>query len=629
MTSLAALAVAFALANEGDRASLDALLVRADAEAIHREPAWRKLVHYRQKLWGRRSQADARSFFAHPHGKIRPEAELRATLEALFQPATYVLGDPADPSAQHPQCRWRARTAWLRDRLDIDDATLPPVPCDRFDDWVERLDVDRVTLIYADAYLGNPASMFGHTFLRLDRDTEKPGSALVANAAEFSATPWTTNPLLYPILGLAGGFPGRYSTLPYYMKVRQYGDAENRDLWEYELTLTDAERTNLLEVMWEMGGVHFDYYYLKENCSYHLLGLFEAVRPSLELQDRFPIVAFPTSTVRAIRESPDLSGPGVWRPSAWTRLVAARRTLDRDEVRTVRDLALGRQGPGDVALAPDRAAAILDAASLLASWRLGDDAPTPEDRERQRTLLAARGALAIPSPEVDVEPTVAPERGHGPALLSMAGGASESGPYARLVLRPALHDFLARTDGYIAGSELEMMGVTARFDPEPAIERLGIFSATSLSPWDPWRRVPSWRMRIGGGWDRTGGCATAGCWRWAAMGGIGLAAATPDRADAVAWALVTGTVATGAGSSDLSPGGLIGLSTGAGPLRTTAELSTQWPVLSIAGIDLSAAWRHEISVGASYTFHPDAEFRLAGRAGTLFREAEAGVAVWF
>jgi hypothetical protein len=75
--------------------------------------------------------------------------------------------------------------------------------------------------------------------------------------------------------------------MPYYLKVREYSDLENRDIWEYELNLTPEEIDRLLMHAWELGPIHFDYYFFDENCAYHLLGLLEAARPDLTLTEGF------------------------------------------------------------------------------------------------------------------------------------------------------------------------------------------------------------------------------------------------------------------------------------------------------------------------------------------------------
>ena len=84
------------------------------------------------------------------------------------------------------------------------------------------------------------------------------------------------NGLTFAIQGLIGGYPGTFSVLPYYIKVREYSNLENRDLWEYELNLSPEEIEIFVDHLWELGSTYFAYYYLSENCSYHVLGLLEA-----------------------------------------------------------------------------------------------------------------------------------------------------------------------------------------------------------------------------------------------------------------------------------------------------------------------------------------------------------------
>src|SRR5690606_4315912 len=61
-------------------------------------------------------------------------------------------------------------------------------------------------------------------------------------------------------------------------------------------------------------------YFLKQNCSYRLLGLLEIARPEAGLTDRFPVYAIPTDTVRVALEEEGLLRAVVFRPSAERRL---------------------------------------------------------------------------------------------------------------------------------------------------------------------------------------------------------------------------------------------------------------------------------------------------------------------
>jgi hypothetical protein len=304
-------------------AYLFSLIERANERGLADDPYWRRLVYYvpARTASGWRSEATGADFFNSPEGRDDPGAELEATLRALFRPALEI--DSSEPvergGPQHPQCAFIARYHWLRERLEIDDSTLVPQPCERFDAWFEAIDPARVALVFAADYVGNPSSAFGHTLLRLDRPGED-ASRLVSYAVNYAAIVGEANPVSYAYKGLTGGYPGYFSLLPYYEKVREYNDLESRDLWEYELDITPVEIRRMMMHLWEVGSVPFDYYFLRENCSFRLLGLLEIARPGTRLTGGFRSHAIPTDTVRAVLEHESLLRAIDYRPSAERRL---------------------------------------------------------------------------------------------------------------------------------------------------------------------------------------------------------------------------------------------------------------------------------------------------------------------
>jgi len=71
---------------------------------------------------------------------------------------------------------------------------------------------------------------------------------------------------------------------PYYSKVNEYLFGESRDLWEYALDLEPSQVEWLVEHLWELVvNGSFDYFYLDENCSFHLLSLLEIAQPQWHL----------------------------------------------------------------------------------------------------------------------------------------------------------------------------------------------------------------------------------------------------------------------------------------------------------------------------------------------------------
>ncbi|MRR37246.1 DUF4105 domain-containing protein, partial [bacterium] len=135
------------------------LLKRAEERQLHRERTWEVLLHYRPLGEERESLVDDPRFFLSPQGKISPAAELEATLRGLF-----AAGPDGD---EHPRCRFPARASWLAEELAIDADRLPPRACPQLDEASAAVNPQSVVLVFPSAHPNGPASMFGHTLLRV------------------------------------------------------------------------------------------------------------------------------------------------------------------------------------------------------------------------------------------------------------------------------------------------------------------------------------------------------------------------------------------------------------------------------------------------------------------------------
>ena len=297
---------------------------------------WDILLFYKPAAGGRKSLVDDPNFFLAPGGKRDPGAELSATLDAMFD-------DSLSPPAR---CRFPARYEWLKETLQIDPARLPAPDCPELDNTLRAINPKSVSLIFASGHMNAPASMFGHTFLRLDSAYESP---LLSYAVNYAAT---INPkdsgISYAFKGIFGYYPGYYSILPYYAKVREYANMDQRDLWEYRTNLTEEEVRRMTLHILEMQGISSDYYFLDENCSYDLLFLLEAARPSVTLTDRNKgFFVTPIDTLRSVLAE-GLVDNVVFRPSTARTIRQKAEEAGEAEVGLAKSLASGDAAPSDV-----------------------------------------------------------------------------------------------------------------------------------------------------------------------------------------------------------------------------------------------------------------------------------------
>jgi len=458
-----------------------------------RELKWLRLIHYDSFLGRIRSEARDKTpgeFFASPQGETDPESELQATLLALFTDTQ---------SAEPARCRYPAREIFLVRALAIDRKKLPVVDCVKYREWKEHLSADSASIVFASFFMGNPSSMFGHTFLRL-HSTKR--SALLDSSFNYAANAEEQNAFMYAWLGMTGGFPGTYAMHPYYVKINEYNDMESRDLWEFRLALTPDELEFLQAHLWELSSVYFPYYYLDENCSYQLLTALEAVRPSVTLTNRFSLFVTPTDTLHTLNENGFFTGEASYRAAVFTRYLAffenstpqARAVFD--ELREKRNLPTSR--------GKDETAAV---DTLLEYYKYTNDYEVAQwkqaDLVHYRELLSWRSNV---TEDPGLEKFVIAEADKNPLngfkstevrtgyYSAAAGGAIVAG------VRPALREFQDVSLGLSPWSQLQIMGFSLSYAPSQNLLRLEEFNVVDIVALSPWRahvRKLSYRLRTG------------------------------------------------------------------------------------------------------------------------------------
>ena len=464
-------------------------------QQLANDPFWISLGHYEARtLGGWRSYVSDDKFFIAPDGAQHPDAELRATVEALYSPLS--LGD------KHPQCVYPARTRWRKAQLNLTD--LPPAPCAEFTQWFKDVAPHSTVMIFPAAYLNSPSSMFGHTLLRIDQaDVQSNKTALLSYAINFGAyIEGSDNSILYAWKGLAGGYPGLFALVPYQEKLSEYRSLENRDLWEYRLNLTPEETQRMVEHVWELKQIQFDYFFFDENCSYRLLELLQVARPGLQLTTQFPLTAIPTDTVKAVKEA-GLVESIEYRPSRERELLDRAKALDPEEQQWVLQVSADQkqlQNPDFKALPSARRALIIDAAYRLERYRANG---LERDTDRsQRSFELLRAINQNPAPQLHVEKPELPENGHQSRTWQVGVGSRDDKAFGEYGLRMAYHDLNDNAPGFPLGAQIEILQLKLRqYEGNHwQIQQLDLANIRSLTPRND--LLKPWSWQVGGGLER-------------------------------------------------------------------------------------------------------------------------------
>jgi hypothetical protein len=470
---------------------------QAREQGLASDRTWEVLLHYKPAGKGVKSLVDDPRFFNAPDGKRNPEAELFATLASFFT-------GTVKEGAEHPQCQFVARYTWLNGQLGFDPSRLPRAACPAFEKALNDVNPRSLVLVYPNTLLNSPSSMFGHTFVRINSTSE---SDLLSHAASYAAITGDNPGALYPIKGLLGFFKGRYSNLPYYEKVKEYTDIEQRDIWEYHLNLSPDEAYKTFLHVWEMKDFYSDYYFFDENCSFELLFLIEAGRPSLRLTDEFSGWRFwviPVDTVRAAQKL-GLVERVTYRPSRATKMLRIASGMDA----ALRDMtfavAEGKLPPKDVldrALPTVQKREVLDLSTELTQYRFSSGRLDQEIYKAQfLDILSARSTLGTPGEDpYPIATPTPPDQGHLSARVRAGGGYRTGSWFTELEWRAAYHDLTDIDEGYVRGAQINFMDLSFRYyfaEEELRLHRLRVVDIVSLAPWNDIFKPISWKVNAG------------------------------------------------------------------------------------------------------------------------------------
>lgn len=443
---------------------------------------WLKLLHYEADGDGFTSRVDSSDFFLTSGGAHDPVAELQAAVQAAA----------SRDGARELVCRFPARAAFVKKHLTPEMAFEP---CPILRHWVETLDAPTVSILFASQYSGNPASRFGHTFLRFEK-AHRYGERMLASTdpiVSYAAIIADTNPLEYAWNGLFGGFKGYFSVSTLGETLRDYANMEDRALWDYPVELTAEERQLLALHLYELRGIWSWYWFTAENCSFQLIAVLEAARPELDLLERFHAYFLPIDSVQMLMERGLVREPRYF-PSSGDKFRHAVDRLDASQrADFVRALEEGE-------LPPDTAALVLNALIYYADYRYADKramsqalVSLQEEALAQRVRLPRESAAAS-----SITPTRAPpHHAVGLALLEAGVGAGTAGPFASLRWRPLAHDLLNSDEGLTPNEELSVLDTRLRYEYRSRrfdLHELILLRNVVLDPVSFYRRSLSWDL---------------------------------------------------------------------------------------------------------------------------------------
>jgi Domain of unknown function (DUF4105) len=377
-----------------------------------------------------------------------------------------------------------------------------------------------VYLGYAGPYSSSPSSAFGHLFLVVPSTTEEP--VPLWDVVTFGAETDGAGPVRFVVVGIGGGFFGKYQRVAFHEKIHDYESLEDRDLWLVELTLSATQRAALTKELAETAGRWYPYTFFSENCAYYLQQL---------LSDATGVISEPKGVVSPIGVvdevlSSTIAGPSFFRPSVSRRLRQMANTVDPQVVKRLRsqdwvhiaaDTTWVRQLP-----ASDR-----QFVQEYVGWRSLDQtsllsAESSEGISFMRLLNARETSESIgPNARSPGRPSPDPlfHRYGRFGVSSLYGASSVSRVAVRY--RAALHDLFDPSLAHRPVNSLDLLALEVSSPASrlrPRLDRFVLFSQRALSPSDWITPRRSWMLETLG---RRGGIFSVDGFHLEVRGGAG------------------------------------------------------------------------------------------------------------
>ncbi len=448
----------------------EVLAAQGDLLAVANSKEWLALVHYRPTMFGGvEGTIDSESFYLAEDGRNNPESELLASV-SLFE-----KGDDVEKI-----CLFPARYAFLKQKGLI---TKRFPKCAEYEKFVEDLQPQGVTLLFTDAYMNNPSSLFGHTLIRVD--TARKGTQLLAHGINYGAFTGPDAGPLYAVLGLTGGYMGGFTVKPYYDIINTYNNIENRDIWELNLNLSHEEMMMFVAHIWELGQTQTRYYFFSQNCSYMLMEVLDAIRPELELANEFPVQAIPLDTLKAVYRKPNLVKGVYYRPSRQKKILNQYGQMS-DSQREAFIAAIHDKNYDFAGLSEAEKAGAAEAAYQYVQYQyVAKDLELEDYRKRSFKLLFTRNKIKESD---NFEPLLEgenPVNSHESKRLVVGGGVRNGEGFQQISLRPAYHSLTDNPYGLLGGAEINFLNLTMRHydnSDKYLLQDFDILNIKSISP---------------------------------------------------------------------------------------------------------------------------------------------------
>lgn len=426
---------------------------KANDIKLYSSVEWLTLLHYKKFFNIYKSVITNKDFFLSKNGKSDPQRELEETIRAFFNQDNITK----NRIEQHALCRFPARFEFINKYLQINKNDLPKIKCSKFEEFFNEVKPESLTIIFPTAYINNPASMFGHTLIRIDRENSSNyDSQLNSIAINYGAdTNGEINGLVFAFKGVFGLYDGFYSAIPYYKMTNNYNNLESRNIWEYKTNYTKQETEYFTKHIWELIQTRSPYYFFQRNCSYYVLDALNVLRPEINLLNENSVRTIPIETVKVLYKNNIITDVN-YRAGLQREIKNMSRQLNKKEKKSVKNI-LNKK----VAIIEN--GKIYETAYKLLQYNRTRGKVNLQDYKKQSFFILKK--INNYDDKFNYENIlISPMEGHNFNKINISYGYSQNNKqFVEFSYKPSYHELLDFGDGFEFGSQINFFSTNLRY----------------------------------------------------------------------------------------------------------------------------------------------------------------------
>lgn len=436
----------------------------AIAKRLYDSHVWHRLLHVDQS--GAPSIKNHSFLISYPD--FTPKNELIATIDSFFED-------------NETACRYPARYYWLKNELNLTDASFPARECRAFDEYIEKTNPKDLKLVFVSEQVKSPSSMMGHTFFKLvgNDSNGEPRQ----NAVSFFTVIDTFNIPYLILKSTVTGMKGFFILSPYKTQINRYLKEEERNIWEYDLNLSDFQKKLIYYHFWELKDIDITYLFTGFNCATVVDDMLAITHPEYKKDSSLWVT--PKDVIKKADAYKLINGSSLIPSKTW-ELNMLSESIPSDKVETLRHIILDKKYDElkNFEFSPDEKSRELEKLLVLSytDFLLDGTHDFTEDEARKITLLMDDGNDRY---DIDLTKYKNPLKTFNDSQIALSYEKREDKKGVKLTFLPASNTLYDDNREYFGETSLKIGEASLLMERNRiTLDTLNLFSMKALIPWN-------------------------------------------------------------------------------------------------------------------------------------------------